>query len=57
MPDIMGNLDKVLAGKEFIEGDAFSVSDVALGAYLLYIPKLAPQVCYLFVVAVGLVCH
>jgi glutathione S-transferase len=44
MPDVMGNLNKVLAGREFIEGDAFSVSDVAVGAYLLYIPALAPQV-------------
>jgi glutathione S-transferase len=44
MPDVMGNLDKLLAGKGFIEGDAFSVSDVAVGAYLLYIPAFLPQV-------------
>uniref|UniRef100_A0A383WFY7 Glutathione transferase n=1 Tax=Tetradesmus obliquus TaxID=3088 RepID=A0A383WFY7_TETOB len=44
MPDVMGNLDKILAGREFIEGDAFSVSDVAVGAYLLYIPAFLPQI-------------
>ncbi|KAF6242297.1 thioredoxin-like protein [Scenedesmus sp. NREL 46B-D3] len=35
---------RVLAGKEFLEGGAFSVSDVAVGAYLLYIPAFLPQV-------------
>jgi glutathione S-transferase len=44
MPDVMGNLNKVLAGREFIEGDAFSISDVAVGAHLLYIPAFLPQV-------------
>jgi glutathione S-transferase len=56
MPDVMGNLDKVLAGKEFIEGDAFSVSDVAVGAYLLYIPAFLPQVYRLAFVTVLVVC-
>jgi hypothetical protein len=34
----------VEAGKEFLEGDAFSVSDVAVSAYLLYMPAFLPQV-------------
>eukprot|EP00879_Flechtneria_rotunda_P003059 GHRR01003279.1.p1 GENE.GHRR01003279.1~~GHRR01003279.1.p1 ORF type:complete len:222 (+),score=80.08 GHRR01003279.1:162-827(+) len=43
MPDVFGNLDKVLADKEYLEGNTFSVSDVAVGAYLLYIPAFFPQ--------------
>eukprot|EP00775_Hariotina_reticulata_P002746 gene2746-3040_t len=42
-PDVMGSLDKVLAEREFLEGGKFSVSDVAVGAYLLYIPAFLPQ--------------
>jgi glutathione S-transferase len=34
MPDVLGSLDKVLADREFLEGGKFSVSDVAVGAYL-----------------------
>jgi glutathione S-transferase len=44
MPDVLGSLDKVLADKEFLEGGKFSVSDVAVGAYLLYVPVFLPQV-------------
>eukprot|EP00882_Tetradesmus_deserticola_P012388 GHRQ01013129.1.p1 GENE.GHRQ01013129.1~~GHRQ01013129.1.p1 ORF type:complete len:175 (+),score=85.24 GHRQ01013129.1:132-656(+) len=43
MPIVMGNLDSVLASREYLEGGAFSVSDVAVGAYLLYIPAFFPQ--------------
>jgi glutathione S-transferase len=31
MPDVVGNLDKVLASREYLEGGKFSVSDVAVG--------------------------
>jgi glutathione S-transferase len=34
MPDVLGCLDKVLADREFLEDGQFSVSDVAVGAYL-----------------------
>lgn len=44
MPDVLGSLDKVLADREFLEGGKFSVSDVAVGAYLLYVPVFLPQV-------------
>ncbi|KXZ43038.1 hypothetical protein GPECTOR_106g132 [Gonium pectorale] len=44
MPDVFTTLDALLAKQQFIEGDAFSVSDVAVGAYLLYIPAFLPQV-------------
>eukprot|EP00878_Enallax_costatus_P002055 GHUV01002221.1.p1 GENE.GHUV01002221.1~~GHUV01002221.1.p1 ORF type:complete len:224 (+),score=60.91 GHUV01002221.1:184-855(+) len=43
MPDVFGNLDKVLAGKEYLEDNEFSVADVAVGSYLLYIPAYLPQ--------------
>ncbi|KAI8466418.1 MAG: thioredoxin-like protein [Monoraphidium minutum] len=42
-PDVFGNLDKILAEREFLEGGKFSVSDVAVGSYLLYIPAFLPQ--------------
>ncbi|GFR41705.1 hypothetical protein Agub_g2454, partial [Astrephomene gubernaculifera] len=44
MPDLFSNLDALLAQHPYLEGDAFSVSDVAVGAYLLYIPAMLPQV-------------
>lgn len=44
MPDLFTTLDQLLAKQPFIEGDSFSVSDVAVGAYLLYIPAFLPQV-------------
>ena len=44
MPDVMGTLDKVLAEQPYLEGQELTVSDVAVGAYLLYIPAFFPQV-------------
>ncbi|EFJ41347.1 hypothetical protein VOLCADRAFT_77635 [Volvox carteri f. nagariensis] len=43
MPDLFRTLDELLSRQEYIEGDSFSVSDVAVGAYLLYIPAFFPQ--------------
>ncbi|GLC42185.1 hypothetical protein PLESTB_000639900 [Pleodorina starrii] len=43
MPDIFRTLDELLSRQSYIEGDSFSVSDVAVGAYLLYIPAFLPQ--------------
>jgi len=40
-PRAIGKLDELLAEQEFILGDgeeSFSVADVAIGAYLLYVP-------------------
>lgn len=42
-PETFSSLDALLAGREFLEGGKFSVSDVAVGAYLLYIPAFLPQ--------------
>eukprot|EP00798_Chlamydomonas_sp_ICE-L_P016434 gene16434-22649_t len=42
MPATLGTLDAYLSTREYLEGD-FSVSDVAVGAYLLYVPALLPQ--------------
>ncbi|KAF8063755.1 yfcG [Scenedesmus sp. PABB004] len=43
MPDVYGALDKLLADREYLEGNAFSVSDVAVGSILLYVPMFFPQ--------------
>jgi len=43
MPDVMGTLDKVLAEQPYLEGQELTVADVAVGAYLLYIPAFFPQ--------------
>jgi len=37
-------LDEILANQEFILGTEFSVADVAIGAYLLYVPQFFPSV-------------
>ena len=37
-PKGLVRLESMLEGKEWLEGDAFSVADVAVGAYLLYAP-------------------
>ncbi|PNW72643.1 hypothetical protein CHLRE_15g636750v5 [Chlamydomonas reinhardtii] len=44
MPDVFGTLDALLAATPYIDGPAFTVSDVLVGAYLLYIPAFLPQV-------------
>lgn len=43
-PKQIGQLDQLLAEREFILGDSFSVADVAIGAYLLYVPQFFPDV-------------
>ncbi|GIL90252.1 hypothetical protein Vretifemale_17839 [Volvox reticuliferus] len=43
MPEMFRTLDELLSQQPYIDGDSFSVSDVAVGAYLLYIPTFFPQ--------------
>jgi len=43
-PQAIRRLDELLADNEFIMGDTFSVADVAIGAYLLYVPQFFPDV-------------
>jgi len=43
-PRALARLDELLSGSEFILGDIFSVADVAIGAYLLYVPQFFPDV-------------
>ncbi|KAG2496849.1 hypothetical protein HYH03_005253 [Edaphochlamys debaryana] len=43
MPDLFTALDGILAKQPYIAGSSFTVSDVAVGSYLLYIPKYQPQ--------------
>eukprot|EP00195_Chlamydomonas_chlamydogama_P005361 CAMPEP_0202890572 /NCGR_PEP_ID=MMETSP1392-20130828/931_1 /ASSEMBLY_ACC=CAM_ASM_000868 /TAXON_ID=225041 /ORGANISM="Chlamydomonas chlamydogama, Strain SAG 11-48b" /LENGTH=241 /DNA_ID=CAMNT_0049574169 /DNA_START=66 /DNA_END=791 /DNA_ORIENTATION=+ len=43
MPVLMQTLDNILATRPYIEGEQFTVCDVAIGAYLLYIPAFLPQ--------------
>jgi len=38
-------LDDVLASRDYLLGD-FSVADVAVGAYLLYVPQFFPDVSF-----------
>jgi glutathione S-transferase len=38
----MGALDLILSEREYLEG-SFSVADVAVGSYLLYIPAFFPD--------------
>ncbi|KAG2453228.1 hypothetical protein HYH02_002551 [Chlamydomonas schloesseri] len=44
MPDLVTALDSLLAGQPYIDGRAFSISDVFVGGYLLYIPAYLPHV-------------
>jgi hypothetical protein len=44
MPDVLGTLNQVLSDRPFLEGEEFTVGDVAVGAYLLYIPLFFPTV-------------
>ncbi|KAK3245184.1 glutathione S-transferase [Cymbomonas tetramitiformis] len=41
---IMDTLDQLLAGQEYLLGSNFSVADVAVGSYLLYVPQFFPDV-------------
>lgn len=43
-PRAIGTLDRLLSEKEFLLGDTFSVADVAVGAYLLYVPQFFPDI-------------
>ena len=38
-----GVLDALLSTREYLVGGALSVSDVAVGAYLLYVPVFFPD--------------
>lgn len=40
----LGRLNQILKDQEFILGDKFSVADVAIGSYLLYVPQFFPDV-------------
>ncbi|MEW5313118.1 MAG: hypothetical protein WDW38_004709 [Sanguina aurantia] len=44
LPDVMGSLERVLEGQEYMEPGGFSVSDVAVGAILMYVPRFLPDV-------------
>ncbi|KIZ07227.1 glutathione S-transferase [Monoraphidium neglectum] len=44
LPKVFSPLDKVLADREYLEGGKFSVADLAVGAYLTYMPMFLPQV-------------
>ncbi len=44
MPDLFHTLDEILSHQPYIDGESFTVSDVAVGSYLLYIPAFFPQV-------------
>ena len=44
MADILATLDNVLSEQPYLEGQELTVADVAVGAYLLYIPAFFPQV-------------
>lgn len=41
---LLGELDPVLEGKDFLVGDRFTAADVALTSYILYIPMMLPEV-------------
>ena len=42
-PGLLKKLDNILAGKEFLVKDNFSVADVAVCSYLLFIPLFHPN--------------
>lgn len=41
---ILDTLDAILAKQPYLNGDSFSVSDVAVGSYLLYLPLFFPDI-------------
>ncbi|GAX84890.1 hypothetical protein CEUSTIGMA_g12311.t1 [Chlamydomonas eustigma] len=43
MPQMLLPLDKILAMTKYLEGSEFSVSDIAVGSYLLYLPLFFPD--------------
>lgn len=43
-PRAINRLEQILSDREFLLGDAFSVADVAVGAYLLYVPQFFSDV-------------
>ncbi|PNH08375.1 Protein gstA [Tetrabaena socialis] len=43
MPIMLRTLNGILATKPFLAGDEFSVSDIAVGSYLLYLPLFFPD--------------
>ncbi|EKX42895.1 hypothetical protein GUITHDRAFT_73636, partial [Guillardia theta CCMP2712] len=42
-PKVLMQLDAILNGKEFLVGNQFSVADVAVASYLLFIPLFHPN--------------
>jgi glutathione S-transferase len=42
MPRLLGTLDDLLGDRPYLVGETFSVSDVAVGSYLAYIPMFFP---------------
>lgn len=43
-PRALSILNNLLSQREFLLGDTFSVADVAVGAYLLYVPQFFPDI-------------
>ena len=46
LPGVLSTLDTLLQTREYLNGDAFSVCDVAVGAYLLYVPLFFPNLSF-----------
>jgi glutathione S-transferase len=40
MPVVLGGLEQIFAGQDYLMGDTFSVADVAVGSMLNYIPMM-----------------
>ena len=45
-PRALDRLEAVLATREWLAGEAFGVADVAVGAYLLYVPQFFGDVSF-----------
>lgn len=39
LPSVLEGLDRLLADRQFLTGDEFSVADIAVGAYFAWIPR------------------